>query len=66
MAKKKPEPALTQTEILVFASEYLLEEYHKWAGKEESMAQHYRNKLEALNTLYTIETGEDLSIDWGD
>lgn len=75
MAKKKPTPAITYTEILVLAYRSLEREVQGWrdalaaapraseedeANVEAICAVHLR-KMDAVRTLYHIETGVDIA-----
>ena len=65
---KKTEPIITHTEILSRAIRSIEEEIEEWNNKSDNIPQELiakateepRAKLEALKTLYRIETGTDI------
>lgn len=67
---KKENPAITHTEILARAARSIELEIADWAKKVEGLPEAegmldqatkvLREKLEAVKTLYHIETGSDL------
>ena len=69
MAKKKPEPIITHTEILCRAIGSLEEEIRNWESRCEGkpwledeiklITAPIRDKLDAVMQLYRIETGVD-------
>ena len=64
---KKTSPIITYTEILARAIRSLEDEVAEWHNKSDSLPQELiakateepRAKLEALKTLYRIETGSE-------
>lgn len=75
MAKKKPTPAITYTEILVLAYRSLEREVQGWrealAQAKHATEEDENNvnaicavqlrKMDAIRTLYRIETGTDIA-----
>ena len=69
MAKRKPEPIITYTEILVHAIDSFERELQNWdeqVKKKPFLEEQVKllkapiqKKLEALHTLYRIETGTE-------
>ena len=60
---KKEQPVITYTEILSRAAGSIERDIAEWQDKENMLGQYVdglRKKLDAINTMYRIETGSDL------
>ena len=71
MAKNKPTPVLTYTELLTIAYTALCEQLLRWEERAEDssdikkelirdITDPIKAKLETIRTLYLIETGVDI------